>query len=68
MCHYFTDEAEGTRELINECIEGLDDSIKFEYIINCLVLKSRKDMTVKEIFCAELMARQEFEEKLKDAN
>jgi hypothetical protein len=61
MASYFTDEEEGTRELINDCMKGLDESVKLEYLVNCLVLKYRYNMTVKEIFCAELIAKEDFE-------
>lgn len=62
--HYFTDEDDSIRELINKCVEPLDEAIHADYLINCLVLKHRQGMTIKEIFEAELKSKEEFEQEI----
>ena len=65
MANYFTDECEATRNLIESCLEGLDESVKANYLVNCLVLKHKRDLTIKEVFTEELKARNEYEAYLK---
>jgi len=62
MANYFTDRDEEAFQLIQECIEPLDESVRKDYLINCLVLKCMQNMTVKEIFKAELKAKRELED------
>lgn len=64
MAHYFTDEIPETRELIEKCMEGLLPHLRADYLLNCLVLKHKKNMTVKEVFEAELKSKERFEADL----
>jgi hypothetical protein len=64
MANYFTDEVPEVRELIEKCAGELEECVRYDYIVNCLVLKHRQGMTVKEIFEAELKAKNEFEADL----
>jgi len=64
MAHYFTDEDDSIRTLIDKCAGELDEASKADYLVNCLVLKYRQGMTVKEIFEAELKAKKAFEADL----
>jgi hypothetical protein len=66
MANYFTDEDDATRELINKCIEGMDDNIAKDYLINCLVAKCRSTHTPKEIFQGEYDMKIKFEADLVD--
>lgn len=61
MANYFTDEDPEVRKLIEECMEPLDPSFRADYLLNCLVLKCRQNMTVKEIFEQELQAKNAME-------
>jgi Flp pilus assembly CpaE family ATPase len=64
MPNYFTDQDAETKELIEQCIEGLDYSVRADYLINCISMSCVKDKTVKEIFEAELLAKIQFEDNL----
>lgn len=64
MANYFTDEDVATRALIEECVESLDKDIRTDYLINCLVLKHKQNMTVKEIFESELAAKKAVDDEL----
>ena len=66
MADYFTDEDKSTRDLINKCLEPLDEAVRTDYLINCLSLKHRQGNTIREIFKAELTAKSDFEAGLKD--
>ena len=66
MANYFTDVDEETRKLIEACMEGLEDEVKADYLINCLILKYRQGMTVKEIFKQELKDKHEFNTDLEN--
>jgi lipoate synthase len=58
--NYFTDEDPEIRKLIEECMGPIED--KADYLLNCLALKCRQRMTVKEIFEQELRAKKQVEE------
>jgi hypothetical protein len=64
MAHYFTDEDKEVRELIEECAEFVNPEVRADYLVNCLVLKHRQGMSVKEIFTTELEAKKKFEKEL----
>lgn len=66
MANYFTDEDKAIRDLINECVMPLDEAIRADYLINCLVLKHTTNMTVKEIFEAERKSMKEVDKILED--
>lgn len=57
-------EDQETRDLIDECMKPLADEVRTDYLINCLVLAHYQNMTVKEIFKAELKAKKEFEKEM----
>lgn len=61
---YLTDKDEELVALINECLDGLSDAVKADYILNCITLKHRQGLTVKQIFREELESKKRFEEEL----
>ena len=62
MGKYFTDVDDGAYALIHNCIEPLDENVRVDYLVNVLMLKCNQDKTIKEIFQAELKAKEDFEE------
>lgn len=60
------EEDKELRDLITKCADCLDEDVRFDYMVNCLVLKSRQGMTVKEIFDEEFKSKEEFEKELQD--
>ena len=66
MANYFTDKDPETIELIEKCTEGMTAESKADYLINALSLKHLQNKTVKELFQAELKAKEEFETELKE--
>ena len=68
MANYFTDVDEDTKALIEECTEGMHDSVKAEHLVNCLSAKHRRSMIAKGIFTRELQAKHDFEENLHESS
>lgn len=53
-------------EILEDCMEGMDDGTKVEYLVNCLCNPESQHKKIFDLFSEELKYRREFENTFKD--